>query len=302
MSKFKEVEGRLIRCEKLNDDLKEEIIELKSRNMRDNIIFYNIAEFQGHGQEDCTALLKGFLQAEMYMDNSTMDQIKFDRVHRMGSRNPRHGRPIIAKCSDAQTKELIFRNARNLKGKPFGVSEQVLPEINEQRSHLLSKFKDAKDNHLKPKWVGGKLLVNGTFFSKPQNQSNSAHSVPIEVLASNIKHSEITSVQGSSFQSHKAKLIDPEQVIPILHQLYTNHSVAKATHNVYAYIIESNGKLIENSCDDGEHGAGRKLLNLLKEQDIRNQLVIVTRWYGGQHMGPQRFNCILESAQKIINA
>lgn len=300
LEKFKEMEGRLIRCEKLNEDLREDSIETKTRSMRDNLIFYKIAEFQGQGQENCMALLKGFLQAEMYIDNSTMDELHFDRVHRLGARSTGHSRPIIVKCSDARTKELIYRHVRNLKGKPFGISDQVPPEVNEQRNHLFSKFKEAKDANQKPKWVGGKLVVNGKFFSKPKDQSDSSHTVPIQATADSIKHSEITSELGSSFQSHKANINDTAQVIPTLHQLYCNHSVAKATHNVYAYRIESNGKLVENSCDDGEHGAGRKLLNLLRELDAKNQLIVVTRWYGGQHMGPKRFNCILESARKIL--
>ena len=44
--------------------------------------------------------------------------------------------------------------------------------------------------------------------------------------------------------------------------------------------------------DDGEWGAGKKLLDLLKTKNIVNQLVVVTQWYCGTHLGPSRFDHI----------
>ena len=96
------------------------------------------------------------------------------------------------------------------------------------------------------------------------------------------------------------QITDKEQVTPVLHKLFTNHNVAKATHNIYAYRLKCGNGTIENSCDDGEFGAGRKLLNLMRDKNITNTMVIVTRWYGGIHMGPKRFHCILTSASDAL--
>ena len=57
------VEGRLLRCEKGMEELREENISLKSRSMRDNVVFYNIAERQDNQHEDCFALLYGVLKS-----------------------------------------------------------------------------------------------------------------------------------------------------------------------------------------------------------------------------------------------
>ena len=75
----------------------------------------------------------------------------------------------------------------------------------------------------------------------------------------------------------------------------------KATHNIYAYRIEDRMSLVENSCDDGEFGAGHKLLKLLQDSGAKNFMVVVTRWYGGIQMGPQRFRCILDAASKALD-
>ena len=41
--------------------------------------------------------------------------------------------------------------------------------------------------------------------------------------------------------------------------------------------------------DDGETGAGGTLLRILQDFDIKNTMVTVSRWYGGQHLGTRCF-------------
>lgn len=52
--------------------------------------------------------------------------------------------------------------------------------------------------------------------------------------------------------------------------------------------------------DDGEIGAGPKLLNLLELMKAKNVMVIVTRWYGGIHLGADRFKHICNLARIIL--
>jgi putative IMPACT (imprinted ancient) family translation regulator len=84
-----------------------------------------------------------------------------------------------------------------------------------------------------------------------------------------------------------------------MHALYTNKKIAHAAHNIMAYrLAEHNGggdgvdarTLQINECDDdGETAAGSRLLHLLDLMGANNVLVVVTRWYGGIHLGPDRF-------------
>lgn len=54
--------------------------------------------------------------------------------------------------------------------------------------------------------------------------------------------------------------------------------------------------------DNGEKGAGAKLLEHLVNQNVMNKLVIVTRWYGGNPIGSLRFrhisNCAFDSLRR----
>ena len=59
-----------------------------------------------------------------------------------------------------------------------------------------------------------------------------------------------------------------------------------ARHNCYAFVIGAKGELIRCS-DDGEPGgtAGRPMLEVLTGEDIRNVVVVVTRYFGGVLLG-----------------
>ena len=52
--------------------------------------------------------------------------------------------------------------------------------------------------------------------------------------------------------------------------------------------------------DDGEHGAGRGLSHLLHVTDARNVCVVVSRWFGGIHLGPDRFKHINNAARILL--
>jgi hypothetical protein len=50
--------------------------------------------------------------------------------------------------------------------------------------------------------------------------------------------------------------------------------------------------VIQDCDDDGETAAGGRLLHLMQLTDVWNVLVVVSRWYGGVKLGPDRFRLI----------
>jgi hypothetical protein len=77
------------------------------------------------------------------------------------------------------------------------------------------------------------------------------------------------------------------------HLLNTDKKVAKATHNITAWRIKGeNGVTFQDCDDDGETAAGGRVLHLMQLMDLWNVMVVVTRWYGGQKLGPARFGII----------
>ncbi|KIX99500.1 uncharacterized protein Z520_05076 [Fonsecaea multimorphosa CBS 102226] len=90
------------------------------------------------------------------------------------------------------------------------------------------------------------------------------------------------------------------------HLLASNKKVASATHNISAWRIQSpnaaTGAVItvQDSDDDGETAAGGRLLHLMQLMDVWNCMVVVTRWYGGVKLGPDRFRLINQVARESL--
>lgn len=95
------------------------------------------------------------------------------------------------------------------------------------------------------------------------------------------------------------------------HLLETDKKVAQATHNITAWRIRQvttsadgtvNENLFQDYDDDGETAAGGRLLHLMQLMDVWDVVVVVTRWYGGIKLGPDRFRIINEAGrQALIN-
>ena len=91
-----------------------------------------------------------------------------------------------------------------------------------------------------------------------------------------------------------------DEIIPSLDAIYRDTRVATADKNTYAYRLETAKGIQEHFEDDGEPGAGRRILYRLRELKITNQLVCVTRWYGGIHLGRVRFDYYDEAVNTIL--
>ncbi|XP_070688484.1 protein IMPACT [Pempheris klunzingeri] len=117
-----------------------------------------------------------------------------------------------------------------------------------------------------------------------------------------IKHGTTITDRRSTFQPHLAPVVSPRQVKKVLEELYENKKIASATHNIYAYRIycEDKHSFLQDCEDDGETAAGGRLLHLLQILDVRNVMVVVSRWYGGILLGPDRFKHINNCARNIL--
>ncbi|CAM6089186.1 unnamed protein product [Calypogeia fissa] len=122
----------------------------------------------------------------------------------------------------------------------------------------------------------------------------------------------------SVFVAHIAPVTSVEQVERVKQYLLSNSKIARATHNISAYRIMQHraaaapgkggkhaidGEVTISDCDDdGENAAGGRLLHLLEVCKCRNVLVVVSRWYGGTLLGPDRFKHINNVARELLNA
>ncbi len=106
-----------------NKKIKETVIDLQARSMRDNLVFSGIPE---SAEEDPEATVKNFIKTYLKLPEDTVENICFERVHRMGAKKPGapRPRPIVAKFGYFKQKEQVKSRGRELKGTDFGVNDQ----------------------------------------------------------------------------------------------------------------------------------------------------------------------------------
>jgi len=92
--------------------------------------------------------------------------------------------------------------------------------------------------------------------------------------------------RGSRYAVSGGLAADTNDAKSFLKKLCTKKKYAKATHNTWAVIFRD-GTRVKN--DDGESGAGAIILQMLEREAIVDHIVVVTRWYGGVHLGGDRF-------------
>ncbi|WP_299415434.1 YigZ family protein [uncultured Sulfitobacter sp.] len=109
------------------------------------------------------------------------------------------------------------------------------------------------------------------------------------------KLGQILNDRGSKYAVSGCVVTDRAAVDAVLKVLKREKSYAKATHNTWGVVLEDGGPL---KSDDGESGAGMVILRMLERAELTDHLVIVTRWYGGKHLGGDRFRHV----QTCVNA
>jgi hypothetical protein len=118
-----------------------------------------------------------------------------------------------------------------------------------------------------------------------------------------VVHGEPLTDRKSTFQAHVARVHSAEDVQAVLAHLYANRKVARATHNIRAHRFrDARGAVHADNDDDGEDAAGGRLAQMIELMAADDVLVVVSRWYGGIQLGPDRFRHINNAARKLIEA
>lgn len=126
----------------------------------------------------------------------------------------------------------------------------------------------------------------------PAAGGNTYPPCPVEIF-----HGDIIEVKKSKFQAHVCRIKTFDDVKAVMDCLLSNSKVQSATHNMMAYRLPNR----EDFDDDGEAQAGRRMLHMLQMMDVRDTMVVVSRWFGGTLLGPSRFGIINNVAKEALN-
>jgi hypothetical protein len=106
----------------------------------------------------------------------------------------------------------------------------------------------------------------------------------------------------SVFVGHVASINSMEELNAFRNIVFSDRKVREATHNIQAYrFTEASTGVINHDCDDdGESAAGGRLAEMLRLMKVENIAIIVTRWFGGVKLGPDRFKLINNCARSVL--
>lgn len=91
-------------------------------------------------------------------------------------------------------------------------------------------------------------------------------------------------INKSKFIGYAMPIETEEEALEFIEKIKTKHR--DATHNVYAYVLGKDSNT-QRFSDDGEPSgtAGIPALEVIKKEDLRNVVVVVTRYFGGIKLG-----------------
>jgi putative IMPACT (imprinted ancient) family translation regulator len=114
-----------------------------------------------------------------------------------------------------------------------------------------------------------------------------------------LKLGEVLRDRGSRYAVSGGPVQGRAGVEAFLAEVKREKKYAKATHNTWACVLTDGGA---QKGDDGEAGAGAVILKMLERAELRDHVVVVTRWYGGVHLGGDRFAHVVTCVRAYLDA
>ena len=233
----KVIMGRLARAESKIERQRAEIIELRARCLRSNVVPKTKTTKSNDAKNENTAcIFQNIVSREMRVLGANKPDIF--RAHPIGQVPYDKNRMIIAKVTYSGDQKSIFDGAKIMENSGFFISEQIPGEMEERQFHWSSDRKAVSDMH---------NVGTGS------DSSLSLHAGDTAELA------------GHRFRCWAAPLSSLQDVRAAYDELVKSEVVANADHVAFAYRFrKENGHIKENFDSDSDTGIGLQMLNILR--------------------------------------
>lgn len=281
-----------------------------------NLVFYNILEHDKKAEktslkENPQWTILAFIKKELQLEQ---ENVTIENAFRVGSGN---NRPILVSFKYMKDKQIIMKNLNKLKGKinangkAYFISEQLPEKLAEdRRQHYYKKQQNKQlpaEHQLDLQIQKNQLMIGNKRYVPPIQPVTPATwlRIPMIELGTIDKYpvipGEKLTKESSLFTSCAAKVSTLEEVQTAYHKI--RRLEPEATHVMCAYRLPGMDFInLQSFVDDGEHGSGRALLDLLIERKEFGRAVFVARYYEGVHLGALRFKLITQLADTALKA
>lgn len=303
---LKLVSNVVIRQDQQIAALNRKLNDAQTREMYPNIIISGIEET---AMENPIQQFNSFVTTQL----GIQELIPANRAYRMGTGK---SRPLLVELRDPITyKPKIYGKVGNLKGKKnsqgarYFVSDHLPEEYNERRRRANDII---AENKRKPPATKenmsvkrGRLLINEKEYRKAVQAP-----LPAEILYPDEKMYDLAeeidmvkskeeTVGNSYFVAYAAAVHTHKDIQAAYTKVRMKY--ANATHISCAFRLPGSDTYFKQDyIDDGEHGAGRTMLGVIKETALMNVVVFMIRFYGGTNLGPMRFEVFKKVTKSAI--
>ncbi|KAG0678650.1 eIF2 kinase Gcn2p negative regulator [Pichia californica] len=106
----------------------------------------------------------------------------------------------------------------------------------------------------------------------------------------------------STFVAFAIEVNSVEEAYQRFADLMEDRKCGRANHAMRAWRIKDkdSGAQYQDCDDDGETAAGGRMLHLMTIMDAWNVMVVCCRWFGGVHIGPDRFKHINSATRDVL--
>jgi len=280
--------------------LREHVTNIEQKQMANNIIIRGIPEEK---DEDTTKSVQDFIKNDLQLS----EDIKIDVSHRLGKQGTKANakpRPMIVRLTNRGDIGKVLKAGPKLKDTNYSVNIQVPNALRASQSLLLKRRKELKlaEPEAKITVRGEQLWYEGALIKDLREVKRSKPNDTFDLYKAGenlkIEHTTVKSMNRSKFQGHFIALSSMEEVRAALAKLNSELPVAGATHNMWAAIV-GDDELVE---DDGEWGGSMKIMEKMQAKNVKNGMIVITRWFGGVHMGEKRFNIIQSLTDQLLQA
>ena len=168
-NKLDQHESRIVHIERQLIRVTQQAEYSEAQDKRNNLIFSNVPESDGHESwDDTQKIIRNIVKEKMNIDVELFIQ----RAHRINKGNNNdHPRRIVVKFGDYSHREIILKNRRNLAGTNIYVNEHFTARVQFIRNRLSREFGNAQDsNGRRARLNFDKIWFNDCLYTWDENQ------------------------------------------------------------------------------------------------------------------------------------
>ena len=253
------------------------------------------------------------LQIKTFFTDSLGVATEIEDVYEVGDKDTKK---LVVAFEDSEQKSEVLKNKMSLKGLvnkegiPFYVNDHVSAEINEKRTRERQIFQDNKRNtanQLEMSFFRGGLKIQNEVYKSKVSAPSPSDILDLtedefkKTLDMPVQQGERVTATGNVIVGFNMCTTSHQEINKAYIKMKLKYPQSK--HIVCVYNIPG---IERHFCadydDDGDTGVGRKLLGMMKNNNVSSRAIFLVRYSNGTKLGLDRFRLYMEAAKNAIKA